>query len=37
MELKNKYIVTTTISEPTFATQKFAEIAKILQKQARGF
>ena len=28
MELKNKYIVTTTISEPTFATQKFAEIAK---------
>ena len=28
MELKNKYIVTTTINEPTFATRKFAEIAK---------
>ena len=28
MELKNKYIVTTTINEPTIATYKFAEIAK---------
>ena len=28
MELKNKYIVTTTINEPTVATHKFAEIAK---------
>ena len=28
MELKKKFIVTTTIYEPTFATRKFAEIAK---------